>query len=287
MSEYTRKDSRARSSTDGASSSQQIPQLPQNLDAEKALLGSILLLPEVLDEVALVVKATDFYDDVNRRLFETMLAMHEEGHKLDLLLLVDRLKKADLFESIGGHSYLVELGQAVPTAAHATYYGRLVSEKAVLRALIHASLDIEKAAYDPAAEARDVLTTAEQKVFAVLENRSSAGQVLSIADVLQNALDRIDSRMDQTTAFGGVATGFADFDHMTGGLQKSELIILAARPSMGKTALAMNMAEYAALNGTTVLFVSLEMSALELADRLLCSVARVVDSEMARFRRMS
>jgi replicative DNA helicase len=249
-------------------------QLPQSIEAERAVLGSILLLPEVFDEVALVIRAGDFYDDANRTIYQHLLEMHDSGERIDPMLLVERLKKADAYESIGGAAYLAEIGRQVPTAAHAEYYARIIADKSVLRSLIHAGLDIQQSAYDPAADTRSVLGKAEERVFAIL-NKGASGQVLPISEVLQESLTRIDARMDQQHAFGGVETGFVDFDQMTGGLQKSELVILAARPSMGKTALAMNMAEYAALNGTPVLFVSLEMSAIELGDRLLCSVARV------------
>ncbi|HYO25377.1 MAG TPA: replicative DNA helicase [Lacipirellulaceae bacterium] len=250
-------------------------QIPQAVEAERAVLGSILLLPEVFDEVALVVRSTDFYDDANRTLFEHLLAMHDGGQRIDLMLLVDRLKKAGAYESIGGAAYLAEIGREVPTAAHAEFYARIVADKSVLRSLIHASVDIQQLAYDPACETREILGQAEERVFAILEDRG-AGQVTPIAEVLQESLDRIDARMDHQHAFGGVPSGFDDFDHITGGLQKSELIILAARPSMGKTALAMNMAEHAAMQARVpTLFVSLEMSAIELGDRLLCSVAEV------------
>jgi replicative DNA helicase len=250
-------------------------QLPQSVDAERAVLGSILLLPEVFDEVALVVRPTDFYDDANRRLFEHLLAMHDGGQRIDLMLLVERLKKADVYESIGGAAYLAEIGRTVPTAAHAEYYAGIVAEKSALRALIHASVDIQHDAYNPTCEAKEILGRAEERLFAVLEDRG-AGQVATIGEVLQESLDRIDARMDRHAAFGGVETGFSDFDQLTGGLQKSELVILAARPSMGKTALAMNMAEHAAINvGAPVLFISLEMSRVELGDRLLCSFAEV------------
>jgi replicative DNA helicase len=249
-------------------------QLPQAVEAERAVLGSILLLPEVFDEVALVVRPDDFYDDANRRIYDHLLTMHDSGQRVDLMLLVERLKKSDVYEMVGGAAYLAEVGRTVPTAAHAEYYARIVADKSLLRSMIHAGIDIQNAAYDPTAETREILSRAEERIFKILEDRG-AGQVSPISEVLQESLDRIDARMDHQHAWGGVETGFADFDQMTGGLQKSELVILAARPSMGKTALAMNMAEYAALNGTPVLFVSLEMSGIELGDRLLCSFARV------------
>ena len=249
-------------------------QVPQSVEAERAVLGSILLLPEVFDEVALIVRADDFYDHANRQIFEHLLAMHDSGQRIDLMLLVERFKKADIYEAIGGAAYLAEIGRQVPTAAHAEYYAKIVADKALLRALINVGMEIQTTAYDPTSDTREMLGKAEEKVFSILENRGT-GHVTPIAEVLQHSLTRLDARMEHESAFGGVETGFIDFDQMTGGLQKSELIILAARPSMGKTALAMNMAEHAALTGVATLFVSLEMAAIELGDRLLCSVARV------------
>lgn len=250
-------------------------QLPADLEAERAVLGSILLLPEVFDEVALVIRPLDFYDDANRRIYEHLVAMHDDGQRIDPMLLVDRLRKADIYEAVGGAAYLAEVGKQVPTAAHAEYYARIVADKSVLRSLIHASTDILHEAYDPSVETRQQLAKAEEKVFAILEDRG-AGQVTAISDVLQESLDRLDARMDHDHAFGGVETGFDDFDQLTGGLQNSELVILAARPSMGKTALAMNMTEHAVMQGNIpTLFVSLEMAALELGDRLLCGIAEV------------
>ena len=250
-------------------------QLPRNLDAEKAVLGSILILPEVFDEVALILRPHDFYDDANRTLFEHLLQMHDGGKQLDPMLLVERLRSADQYELIGGAAYIAELGSVVPTAAHAEYYAKIVADKAVLRSLIHAGTDILHDAYDPTADTREMLSKAEEKVFGILESRGT-GELNKISEVLHDSLVRLDARMDQDHAAGGLETGFDDFDQLTGGLQDSELIILAARPSMGKTALAMNIAEHAAVKvNAPVLFVSLEMSAIELGDRLLCSVAEV------------
>ncbi len=250
-------------------------QLPQNVDAEKAVLGSILLLPEVFDEVALIIHARDFYDASNRCLFEHVLAMHDDGQQIDVTLLVERLRTSGRYDAIGGAAYLAEVGQQVSTAAHAEYYARIVSDKSMLRSLIHAGTDILHDAYDPTSETREMLSKAEERIFGILESRGS-GEVSPISDVLQDAMDRLDSRMDQHHAFGGLETGFDDYDQLTGGLQNSELTILAARPSMGKTALAMNITEHIITQlRVPVLFVSLEMAALELADRLLCSTAEV------------
>ena len=248
---------------------------PRDLAAEKSVLGSILLLPQVCDEVALPPATRRFLRRANRRLFQQILAMHDASREIDPLLLVAELKQAGIYEAIGGAAFLAEVADSVTTAAHAEYYARIVREKASLRAMIVASTDILKEAYDPTSEARTVLSRAEERVFGVLEKRGG-GEVESIREVLQESLARVDARMKHDHALGGLETGFDDFDDLTGGLHKSELTILAARPSMGKTALAMNMAEHVAAKlSAATLFVSLEMSAIELGDRLLCSAARV------------
>ncbi len=250
-------------------------QPPCNLDAERGVLGSILLLPIVCDEVALILRAEDFYDESNRTLYAQLQTMHDEGRRIDTTLLVERLKSAGQYERIGGAAYLAEVLQSVPTAANATHYAEIVKNKSTLRALIHTSTDILRDAYDETREAREMLSQAEQKIFAILDQRG-AGAIMNVRDILQDAMVRIDARMKHEHAIGGIETGFRDFDALTGGLHNSELIVLAARPSMGKTAMALNIAEHATLQtGTATLLVSLEMSSVELADRMLCSLAEV------------
>ena len=248
---------------------------PFDLDAEMGVLGSILLMPDICDDVALIVRPDDFYDEANRCLFEQMVAMHDSGIKIDVTLLVDRLKTTGQFETVGGAAYLYKVSQSVPNAAHARYYAKIVREKATLRALINASTDILRDAYDAQREPKQLVSEAEQRIFSILDSRGST-TVSSIREILHEAMDRIEARMSGEHVSGGVETGFTDLDELTGGLHNSELIILAARPSMGKTALAMNIAEHVTIElNLPTLFVSLEMSALELADRMLCSAARV------------
>jgi replicative DNA helicase len=249
-------------------------QPPYDLDAETGVLGSILILPEVCDELA-SLRPDDFYDEANQRIYQHLREMYDNGHKIDITLLVSRLKTAGDYERVGGAGYLARLSSSVPNAAHAIYYGGIVSEKAIYRKLIAASTEILRDAYDQAAESRELCAQAEQKVFAIMDGRSSQS-VSSISDVLHAAMDRMEARMRDEHVDGGCETGLTDFDTMTGGLHNGELIILAARPSMGKTALAMNIGEFAAIElRTPVLFISLEMSGIELADRMLCSLARV------------
>ena len=250
-------------------------QPPHNLDAERGVLGSILLLPPVCDDVALLVRSEDFYDDANRIVYEHMLALHDSGRRIDQTLLIERLRTSGEFELIGGMAYLIKVLDSVPHAANATHYAQIVRDKATLRSLIHSSTDILREVYEETHEARDLLNRAEEKIFAILGERAHT-QAVAIREILHQAMERVDRRMKHEHVEGGVETGFRDLDSLIGGLHDSELTILAARPSMGKTALALNIAEFCSLAaGMPTLFVSLEMSAMELADRLLCSAARM------------
>jgi len=247
---------------------------PQNLDAEKSVLGSLLLDAEMCDEVALVVRPDDFYADANQKLFGHLMAMHDEGARIDAVLLVERLKREGDFEAIGGPAYLAEVAQSVPYAANAVHYAKIVREKATLRSLIHAAAEILRDAYDTSVDPTEIVSRSEQKVFAVHDQRST-DNVTSINDLLMEAFARIDARLEGTEGVG-INTGFTDLDNLTGGLHDSELVILAARPSMGKTALATNIAEYVTIRSSVpALFVSLEMAELELAQRMLCSQGKI------------
>ena len=248
---------------------------PQNLEAEQGVLGSLLLDPELCDEVAILLRPADFYSPAHQTLYGHLLAMHNDGRRIDVTLLVERLNKHGDLETIGGLAYLGEVADSVPTAANAVYYGQIVRDKATLRALIHASTEILRDAYDQSLESREMLARAEEKVFRILEEQGT-GDLAPLVDVLHEALTRIDQRLEKGGGVGGMPTGFLDIDGMTGGLHEGELVILAARPSMGKTALATNIADHVAIEGgRTTLFVSLEMSRLELAERMLCAHGRI------------
>jgi replicative DNA helicase len=248
---------------------------PQNLDAERGVLGSILLDSEVCDDVALVLRADDFYSDAHQRLYEHILALHGEGLRIDPTLLAERMKKAGVFEAAGGLAYLAELIESVASAAHALHYAQIVQDKATLRALIHANTEVLRDCYDPTLEPRELIERAESKIFAIHDKRET-GEVADMKQVLLQAFDQIDARLNPNSEHTSIDTGLSDLDHLTGGLHRGELIILAARPSMGKTALAANIAEHVALRReVTTLFVSLEMSRAELGLRMLCSHARV------------
>ena len=263
---------------DGRTSGNIIPDSrtrPSNMDAERAILGSILLKPNVCDDVALVVRPEDFCDESYQILYRHLLAMHDAGKRIDMTLVLERLRTAGDLERIGGVNSLTEVLESVPHAAHATHYAEIVRDKAMLRSLIDAGSDILREAYDAFDEPRQLVSRAEERIFSILERRTNT-EAKGISDVLQEALSRMDARMKNEHALGGVETGFTELDSLCGGLHNSELSILAARPSMGKTAIAMNIAEHVSMNlKMPVLFVSLEMACLELADRLLCSSARV------------
>ena len=215
---------------------------PFSLEAERALLGSIMLVPDTLDDVISIVRADDFYDEANARIYDCIGEMHNSGKKIDPILLRQRLKDDGDLDAIGGPAYLATIFTQVPHAAHATFYARIVEEKAIQRQLIFACTEILQETFEPGEQTSQLLSQAEQKIFAIRERRHS--QTLSnVEEVLHQAMDRLEARLRGDVMAGTVDSGFTDLDKMTGGLHASELIILAARPSMGKTAFAMNIAE--------------------------------------------
>ncbi len=248
---------------------------PCDISSEMGVLGSILIMPDVCDDLTMILRADDFYDDANRKLYGHIMQMIDAGQKIDPTLLVNRLKSAGDYELVGGSAYLAKLANNVANAAHAIYYAEIVRSKATYRRLIEASTSILRDAYEESLDAKELVSQAEQRVFQIQDERSS-NSADTIGDLLTQAMERIDARLKGVHTDGGVDTHFTDYDSMSGGLHNGELVILAARPSMGKTAFAMNIAENVVLKShVPVLFVSLEMSGIELADRLLCSVARV------------
>jgi replicative DNA helicase len=248
--------------------------LPSDLEAETNLLGSIILLPDVLDDVIPIVRPDDFFDDAHRKLYTHLCELHESSKRIDVTILSDRLKSAGDFESIGGAAYLGRIINSVPNAAHAVFYAEIVQAKSTYRAMITAATEIVRDAYDETREAPNLLNEAEHKIFSILDDRSNT-KVLPLSEVVHEALSRLDARMKGTHVTSCGYYGFESLDAKTAGMHEGELIILAARPGMGKTAFAMNVAENVAREDIPVLFISLEMSSIELSDRLLCSAARV------------
>jgi replicative DNA helicase len=256
---------------------------PHNRDAERSVLGSMLRDNHVISDVVNVVRAEHFYTDAHQKIFQAIVTLYiDRGQPVDLVTLANYLQEQKQIEDVGRHAYLAELWDAAPTAGNAEYYARIVRDKGMVRALIHASNEILRDGYDQAQPAEELLATAEHKIFEIA-NKGVAGQTFTLHDVLAEAYDRIDNRLQKGhQTVSGLATGYVDLDEKTAGLHNSELVILAARPSVGKTGFALNIARHIVVEeGQPVFFVSLEMSRVELAERLLCSQARV-DSHRLR-----
>ncbi|MDO4712655.1 MAG: replicative DNA helicase [Candidatus Saccharibacteria bacterium] len=259
--------------TDAGKAAGKLP--PQNLDAEKSLLGAVLIDEEVLADVTEHVKPADFYDKNHGLIYAAMLRLFEKHKPVDLLTLTDELKRKSELELIGGSAYLTELTNYVPTAAHAEAYAEMVAQKAVRRRLIKASADITELGYDESTTTQELLEKAEAELFSV-SDQSLKQDLVSLESLLTDSFDRIEELHKNKGALRGIRTGYRDLDNMTAGLQKSDLIILAARPAMGKTTLVTNLAyNVATIEKKPVLFFSLEMSKEQLVDRMLADASGV------------
>lgn len=273
---------------------------PQNLEAERGILGSILLVNDVLDEVADILHPDHFYLDAHKRIYQAILTLRESGtHGFDAVTVGEALDKRNELDDIGGADFLETILNSVPHAAHAKYYAEIVRDKAVLRRLIYTCTDVLRDSYDDTLDTQDILAKAEQGIFQISEQQEAANKI-ELREILLDTFDRINERLEHRGTISGLGTGFLDLDAKTNGFQPAELIILAARPSMGKTALIVNIAEAVAehaftaweaekqnpkhqkaaggshppLQGGVVIF-SLEQSKLELAERFLCIRAKL------------
>ncbi|MBY0527880.1 MAG: replicative DNA helicase [Gemmataceae bacterium] len=257
---------------------------PQSREAERSVLGSMLRDNGVIGDVLQILSSepSNFYLDAHQKVYTGIVGLYERGHPIDLVTLAEALKEQKHIEDIGGYAYLAELWDAAPTAANAEYYARIVRDKALVRHLIHASTEILRDAYDQSMPADDLLEGAERKILDIAQ-MGIVGQTITLQDALKEAYDRIDTRTTRDNmSISGLATGFLDLDEITAGLQNSELVIIAARPSVGKTAISLNIARHIAVEEKApIFFVSLEQSRIELAERLLCCQARV-DSHKLR-----
>ena len=248
---------------------------PQNLDAEKSLLGAVLIDEEVLADAAEITHPSDFYDKNHGLIFAGMMRLFEKHKPVDLLTLTDELKRKDELELVGGSAYLTELTNYVPTAAHASAYAEMIAQAAVRRRLIKASGDISELGYDESTTTQELLEKAEAELFSV-SDQSTKQDLVSLESILTDSFDRIEELSKNKGSLRGVRTGYRDLDNMTAGLQKSDLIILAARPAMGKTTLVTNLAyNVATIEKNPVLFFSLEMSKEQLVDRMLADASGV------------
>ncbi len=248
---------------------------PQNIEAEQSLLGSLLIDKDAIIKIADIVNAQDFYHDKHGIIFEAIIELYSKREPIDLLTLSNRLEEKEKLEEIGGRSYLVSLSNMVPTASHVLNYGEIVQKKATLRSLIKSASDIVKMGYDEEEEVSSILDKAESNLFAVSQGHQKEVFV-PITSILNETFERIDNIHKDKSKLRGVPTGYTDLDNLLAGLQKSDLIILAARPSVGKTTLALDIARNVGVkNKVPVGIFSLEMSKEQLVDRLLCAEANV------------
>jgi len=248
---------------------------PQNVDAEASLLGSILIDTEALGRVADKIHADDFYDGRHTIIYDSMISLYSAHKPIDLLTLSNELEEKKRLREAGGSSYLTELTNSVPTSAHIEQYGEIVSQKSTRRKLITAASDITSMGFDEDGDANELLSRAEAAVFAVSQDNLKQ-ELASIESILTESFDRLDELHKNKSKMRGVRTGFRDLDNILAGLQPSDLVILAARPSMGKSTLAMNIAHHVATKEkSSVLVYSLEMSKEQLVDRLLAAEAGI------------
>jgi replicative DNA helicase len=248
---------------------------PQNLEAERAVLGAVLIDNDALFTVMEILVPSDFHQPSHRLLLSTMLDLSERGEPIDIVTLADRLRTGGNLDKAGGPDYLPTLADEVPTSAGVGNYARIVKEKSVLRHLIEASTDIVQDCFDSAGEVDELIDEAERRIFAISEQRIRTG-FLSMKEIVKSSFKTIESLYEKKEHITGVASGFADIDDLTSGFQPSDLVIIAGRPSMGKTAFALNIAQQAALKlKKTVAVFSLEMAKEQLVMRMLCSEARI------------
>ncbi|HWH16287.1 MAG TPA: replicative DNA helicase [Candidatus Paceibacterota bacterium] len=242
---------------------------PQSLDSERALLGSLLLKPDAIHDVSDLIRADSFYAEKHRHIFECMRELTERGDPIDMLSLGERLQAKGLLERSGGRAYIAELASAAPTPGNYAHYAELVAKKHIMRSLIDVAHEITEHAYDEGGDTATVLDHAEKSIYAI-GNASATHKFIAIKDKVDDAWERIETLSKNEGGIRGVPTGFPDLDSLTSGLHKSDLIILAARPSMGKTSFALDIARNAAVkHDVPVGIFSLEMSSEQLVDRML------------------
>lgn len=248
---------------------------PHSLDAEKAVLGSIMLRQDGLTDIIEIINQESFYSEKHRIIFQAMYELSQKSEPIDLLSLTNKLDEKNQLEQAGGSAYLAELVHVVPSAANARHYAEIVEKKFMMRKLISASENLSQLGYDEDGPVEEILDKAEKKVFE-LTNRKGTHKFIEMKEVLVDAWDQIDKLHNSQDELRGVPTGFKDLDSLIAGLQKSDLIILAARPSVGKTSFALDLARNAAVDhNVPVGIFSLEMSAAQLTQRMLSAASRV------------
>ena len=254
---------------------------PQNIEAEQSVLGASLLDKEVVSTIAEIIDVSDFYREDHKEIFEAVMDLYERGEPIDLITVSEQLKVRGSLDGIGGLEYLTNLVNAVPTTANTKHYAKIVEEKSILRRLIKASSEIISMGYDASEEVEYILDRAEKGIFDISQKRSNQGFV-EIKDVLIETFDRLEELYNNKGQITGIPTGFSDLDHKTSGLHNSDLVLIAARPAMGKTSFVLNVAQHAAIHSQVpVAIFSLEMSKEQLVNRMLCCEA-MVDAQKMR-----
>ncbi len=258
---------------------------PQAVEAEMAVLGGMMIDSQAASTVMEKLQDDSFYKESHKKIFQAGFSLYERNEPVDLLTVSNELEKHQSLEAVGGHFYLTELVERIPSAANIDYYCNIVRDKGLLRKLITISNDVQQECYSATDEAMDVIDRAEQQIFAISDNRGR-NQFEHIGPIMHETMEKIEGFHEHDGGVTGVTIGFKDMDEMLSGFQNSDLIILAARPSMGKTAFALNIARNAAIKGNTPVGIfSLEMASYQLVMRMLCSEARV-DSHAVRTGRL-
>ena len=254
-------------------SSRKLP--PQNMEAEQSVLGGVLIENEAVNKVMEILDGDDFYRDAHRKIFNALITLSERDEPADLITLTNELRKTNQLDSVGGASYVASLIDSVPTAANIEYYAKIVKEKAILRKLIETSTNIITQSYEDRGDVESFLDEAERAIFEISERRVKPS-FYSIRDIVKESFKTIERLFEKKEFVTGVPSGFKELDRLTAGFHASDLIIVAGRPSMGKTALCLNLAQYAAIEKRIpVAIFSLEMSKEQLVIRVLCSEAQV------------
>ena len=248
---------------------------PQNLEAETAVLGSMLLDKDTIPQAIELLDPSFFYKDSHNKIYSAVVKLFDENKGVDLVTLIEELKRSNFLDEVGGPSYITALASSVPTAANFVHYAKIVKEKAILRNLISAATEVVSECYDTSRSVDELVDKAEQAIFEV-SSKKIESRFTPLREIIKNSIETIDSLYQRKENITGLATGFRDLDIKTAGLQPSDLIIIAGRPSMGKSALASCIVEHVGvIEKTPIAFFSLEMSKEQLVQRMLCSHARV------------
>jgi replicative DNA helicase len=254
---------------------------PQNIEAEQSILGAILLENEALSKVLEILSPEDFYRESHRKIFNVMLDLFDKNEAIDLITVTDALKRSNNLDAVGGVTYLSSLVAQVPTSANVRYHSKIVKEKALLRALLRSATEIAARVYESSLEADEMVDQAERTIFDISDKRTKTS-FYTLKDVIKSSFEMIEHLYDKKEAITGVPSGFGDLDALTTGFQPGDLVVIGGRPSMGKTALGLNIAQHVGLEmREPIAIFSLEMSKEQLALRMLCAEA-MVDSNSVR-----